>query len=87
MTKAVFRKKNLITNSNELSEATGNPNFKNSPIEALLNSTAIEDWSKELEKNLTNNNTLISENEATMAEYEKTMRELAKCGFVGNGVW
>ena len=58
-----------------MSEATGNPNFKNSPIEALLNSTAIEDWSKELEKNLTNNNTLISENEATMAEYEKTMRD------------
>ena len=67
---------------NELSEATGNPNFKNSPIEALLNSTAIEDWSKELEKNLTNNNTLISENEATMAEYEKTMRELANAGLL-----
>lgn len=67
---------------NELSEATGNPNFKNSPIEALLNSTAIEDWSKELKKNLTNNNTLISENEATMAEYEKTMRELANAGLL-----
>lgn len=67
---------------NELSEATGNPNFKNSPIEALLNSTAIEDWSKELEKNLTNNNTLISESEATMAEYEKTMRELANAGLL-----
>lgn len=67
---------------NELSEATGNPNFKNSPIEALLNSTAIEDWSKELEKNLKNNNTLISENEATMAEYEKTMRELANAGLL-----
>lgn len=67
---------------NELSEATGNPNFKNSPIEALLNSTAIEDWSKEIEKNLTNNNTLISENEATMAEYEKTMRELANAGLL-----
>lgn len=67
---------------NELSEATGNPNFKNSPIEALLNSTAIEDWSKKLEKNLTNNNTLISENEATMAEYEKTMRELANAGLL-----
>lgn len=67
---------------NELSEETGNPNFKNSPIEALLNSTAIEDWSKELEKNLTNNNTLISENEATMAEYEKTMRELANAGLL-----
>ena len=67
---------------NELSETTGKPNFKNSPIEALLNSTAIEDWSKELEKNLTNNNTLISENEATMAEYEKTMRELANAGLL-----
>ena len=48
----------------------------------MLNSTAIEDWSKELEKNLTNNNTLISENEATMAEYEKTMRELANAGLL-----
>ncbi len=67
---------------NKLVDATGNPNFKNMPLDVLLNSDEIDNWSKSLEKNLTNNNQLLSESESKTAEFTQAMQDLANAGLL-----
>lgn len=67
---------------NKLVEATGNPAFKNTPVDALLNSNSIDDWLSRLESNLTNNETLLSESEAKTSEFVGAMQDLANAGLL-----
>ncbi len=65
---------------NELAEATGNPNFKNTPLQALLEGDGIEKWSKDLNDKLKSNEGELATLQATIAEYKQSMQQLADAG-------
>lgn len=80
--KGQISQKEFTQGIKELAEAAGNPYLADTPIDALINGDAIDDWAERLQDYLKTNTDTLANGEATLAEYVKSAEELADTGLM-----